>query len=183
MSWAEFAASSPVAPFQRASPTNSTRDSLMFQSGLAAARLVMTSFVFVASKALPATRRSAVKSLAPSMFQLPGANQGRTRVNQRAMLPVERTPIGKIAVLVLARSTGLASLASSRSPWPFTCNWAASKRVGRCVAGLIAPPASARSESCGSAQTAPLPIATRSCERSVEALALNLSATGCCQVT
>jgi len=46
------------------------------------------------------------------MFHWPGANQGRTRVSQRAMLPVERTVIGKIAV-AFVMSTALTIRASS----------------------------------------------------------------------
>ena len=47
------------------------------------------------------------------MFHWPGANQGRTRVSQRAMLPVERTVIGKMAVAEFVMSTALTSRASS----------------------------------------------------------------------
>ena len=120
-SCAEFAAISPVAVFTWASPANSTRGSLMFQPGLVACRLVTTTFVSLTSIAVFVARMLAVTSLAPSIFQSPGANQGRARVSQRAMLPFERTAIGQTAS-VLFSATAPVRRASSASPWPLTCS-------------------------------------------------------------
>src|SRR6476660_7972645 len=101
----------------------------MFHSGLAARRSVTVSLAFDASNSLLLTRTFAARLVVPSIFQSPGANHGRARVSQRAMLPDEWIVTGHAAAASFI-ATGLVSSASSISSPPLIWRCAASTRVG-----------------------------------------------------